>query len=47
VVSTNTPAVRLWQKCGFEIVGRLTKAFEHPSLGYVDALVMLRPLARV
>src|SRR5947209_1497204 len=40
VVSTNERAVRLWQSFGFEIVGRLPEAFEHPSLGWVDALVM-------
>src|SRR5688572_8423794 len=37
VVSTNERAVRLWQDCGFEIVGRLPQAFHHPSRGYVDA----------
>ncbi len=40
VVSTNTGAVRLWQKHGFEIVGTLPKAFEHRQLGFVDAYVM-------
>lgn len=42
VVSSNVSAVRLWQSCGFEIVGRLPDAFHHPRLGYVDALVMVR-----
>jgi ribosomal protein S18 acetylase RimI-like enzyme len=42
VVSTNESAVKLWQHCGFEIVGRLPGAFEHPSRGFVDALVMFR-----
>ena len=42
VVSSNESAVRLWQSCGFEIVGRLPAAFHHPRLGYVDALVMFR-----
>ena len=42
VVSTNARAVGLWQSLGFEIVGRLPLAFNHPSLGYVDALVMFR-----
>jgi len=42
VVSSNTAAVRLWQKFGFEVVGRLPKAFRHPQQGYVDALVMYR-----
>jgi ribosomal protein S18 acetylase RimI-like enzyme len=44
VVSTNERAVRLWQAMGFEIVGRLPEAFDHPRLGYVDALVMYRRL---
>lgn len=38
VVSTNGRAVALWQAFGFEIVGRLPGAFEHPSLGFADAL---------
>ena len=45
VASTNTGAVRLWEKLGFAIVGRLPRAFEHPALGYVDALVMYKWLA--
>lgn len=44
VVSTNERAVRLWQDCGFEIVGRLPDAFLHPHDGHVDALVMYRTL---
>lgn len=44
VVSTNAPAVALWQKCGFEIVGRVPKAFRHATLGPVDVLVMHRML---
>jgi ribosomal protein S18 acetylase RimI-like enzyme len=44
VVSTNERAVRLWQSLGFDIVGRLPLAFEHPTHGYVDALVMYQSL---
>ena len=44
VVSTNQRAVRIWQSFGFEVVGRLPGAFEHPTLGFVDALVMFRGL---
>jgi ribosomal protein S18 acetylase RimI-like enzyme len=40
VISTNERAVRLWQSCGFEIVGRLPGAFEHPAPRYADAYVM-------
>ena len=42
VVSTNEGAVKLWNKLGFATVGRLPKAFNHPSKGYVDALVMYK-----
>jgi L-amino acid N-acyltransferase YncA len=45
VVSTNTPAVRLWQDLGFEIVGRLPGVFRHSREGFVDAFVMFRSLA--
>ena len=44
VVSTNERAVRLWQALGFEIVGRLPGAFDHPRLGHVDALVLFQAL---
>ncbi len=44
VVSTNTRAVALWQRFGFEIVGTLPDAFRHPRLGPVDAFVMYRRL---
>lgn len=44
VVSTNEPAVHLWQSLGFAIVGRLPLAFHHPTRGYVDALVMFQAL---
>jgi len=45
VVSTNERAVTLWRDLGFEIVGRLPGAFEHPEFGFVDVLVMYRRLA--
>ena len=44
VVSTNERALKLWGDLGFEIVGRLPLAFEHPTLGFVDALVMFGSL---
>ena len=44
VVSTNERAVRLWQRFGFEVVGRLPKAFEHPKFGFTDVFVMYRQL---
>ena len=47
VVSTNTAAVRLWQKLGFEIVGTLPGVFQHKKLGLVDAFVMFKRLNTV
>src|SRR5262249_14644519 len=44
VISTNRPAIRLWQEFGFEIVGTLPGAFRHPENGYVDVYVMHRSL---
>jgi ribosomal protein S18 acetylase RimI-like enzyme len=44
VVATNTRAIRLWERLGFAVVGRLPGAFNHQQLGYVDALVMFKQL---
>jgi L-amino acid N-acyltransferase YncA len=44
VVSTNMPAIRLWQELGFKTVGMLPRAFRHPEKGYVDVYVMYRSL---
>ncbi len=45
VAASNRGAVRLWERLGFDIVGRLPRAFRHPSEGLVDALVMYKWLA--
>jgi len=42
VASSNEGAVRLWKKLGFDTVGILPGAFNHPTLGYVDALIMYK-----
>lgn len=42
VVSSNEGAVRLWKKLGFETVGTLPRAFDHPANGLVDAFVMYK-----
>jgi ribosomal protein S18 acetylase RimI-like enzyme len=44
VIATNDRAIRLWESFGFETVGRIPKAFRHPTRGLVDALVMYRTL---
>lgn len=45
VAASNEGAIRLWEKLGFDIVGRLPMAFNHPDRGFVDALVMYKWLA--
>ena len=42
VAASNTGALKLWQKLGFATVGCLPKAFLHPQLGYIDAMVMYK-----
>lgn len=42
VASSNTGAIKLWNKLGFKTVGILPKAFPHPKLSYIDALVMYK-----
>lgn len=44
VVSSNKRAIDIWTRAGFDTVGRLPGAFEHPELGKVDALVMYKVL---
>jgi GNAT superfamily N-acetyltransferase len=42
VVECNEPAVRLWKSLGFNMVGNVPEAFEHPTRGPVGLLVMHR-----
>lgn len=42
VVSTNGPAVALYRKLGFAVVGTLPEAFRHRESGLVDVFVMHR-----
>jgi GNAT superfamily N-acetyltransferase len=44
VVETNTSAVRLWQSLGFQVIGTVPGAFDHPEHGYVGLHVMFRRL---
>ena len=45
VVSTNEPAIHLWQELGFQVVGTLPGAFRHSNGAFVDAYVMFRSLS--
>ena len=44
VVSTNEGAVKLWQKFGFDIIGRTPNGFRHKDLGLVDTYIMFKDL---
>ena len=44
VVETNTVAVGLWKKLGFEIVGTVPEAFDHPAHGLVGLHIMHRKI---
>ncbi len=46
VVASNADAIHAWRKAGFSIAGRLPQAFDHPRLGFVDALVMFHDLTK-
>lgn len=44
VVSSEERRLKLWQRAGFKVVATLPKAFQHPSLGLIDAFVLHRQL---
>jgi GNAT superfamily N-acetyltransferase len=44
VAESNTSAVRLYERVGFVVVGRVPAAFRHPEHGDVALLVMHRQL---
>lgn len=44
VVESNAAAVHLWQSLGFQIIGTVAEAFDHPDHGLVGLHVMHRPL---
>jgi GNAT superfamily N-acetyltransferase len=44
VVETNAAAVHLWQALGFEIIGTVPEAFDHPTNGLVGLHVMYKKL---
>ena len=44
VLASNTRAVALWHRLGYETIGQLPDAFRHPSLGLVNAHIMWKTL---
>lgn len=45
VAASNTPAVRLYERLGFTIIGTVPGAFRHPVLGLVGLHVMFHDLS--
>ncbi len=44
VVKSNTVAVKLWKKVGFQIIGEIPEAFNHATNGLTNAYIMYRKL---
>jgi len=44
VVASNAPALRLWRRLGFAVVGRVPRAFRAPDGRLTDVLIMYRDL---
>lgn len=44
VLASNLRAVAIWKKYGFEVIGQIPEAFDHPEDGFVDALIMHKRL---
>jgi ribosomal protein S18 acetylase RimI-like enzyme len=45
VAASNTGAVEIYRRLGFEIVGTVPGAFAHPTLGRIGLHIMYRDLA--
>lgn len=44
VVKTNERAVKLWKDLGFKVIGEIPEAFQHRTLGLVNAYIMYQKL---
>lgn len=44
VVEVNRPAVHLWRSLGFEVIGTVPEAFDHPEEGLVGLHIMYQRL---
>ncbi|HWK07547.1 MAG TPA: N-acetyltransferase [Puia sp.] len=44
VIKSNTRAVHLWKKLGFNIIGEIPEAFNHSRDGFTNAYIMYRKL---
>jgi len=43
-LTPNADALKIWSDNGFTEVGRLPNAFNHPTEGFVDALILYKTL---
>ncbi len=44
VASSNTHALRLWEKLGFTVIGTTPNGFKHRTLGYIDSHIIFKSL---
>ena len=44
VIKSNENAVKLWKKVGFDIIGEIPNAFNHPKLGMTNAYIMYKSM---
>lgn len=40
VLANNMRAIDIWRRAGFNEIGRIPRAFRHPTAGMVDALIL-------
>ena len=44
VLANNARALDIWKRYGFEEIGRIPQAFDHPKDGFVDAFILYKLL---
>jgi L-amino acid N-acyltransferase YncA len=44
VAGSEERRLKLWQRAGFKVLATLPKAFQHPTIGLIDAFVLHREL---
>lgn len=44
VLANNIRALEIWTRYGFQEIGRIPNAFNHPSDGFIEALILHKPL---
>lgn len=44
VLANNARALKIWTRYGFQEIGRIPNAFNHPKDGFIEALILYKPL---